>query len=100
MTILIVFPLENQPHARVCKPAYLLPFPFPDKSYNTTSYQSAISKILFYFTLLILFYFINIIFLHFNPVPTMKIAMLADMVLNYNRTKNIFWLQIISLLHS
>lgn len=61
MAILIVFPLENQPHARVCKPAYLLPFPFPDESYNTTSYQSAISKIWFYFTLLILFYFINII---------------------------------------
>ncbi|CAM4605562.1 hypothetical protein PO909_033656 [Leuciscus waleckii] len=36
------FWFENQPHARVCKPAYLLPFPFPDESYNTTSYQSAI----------------------------------------------------------
>jgi len=57
MAILIVFPLENQPHERVCKPAYLLPFPIPDESYNTTSYQTAISKILFYITLLILFYF-------------------------------------------
>lgn len=34
------FWFENQPHARVCKPAYLLPFPIPDQSYNTTSYQS------------------------------------------------------------
>lgn len=36
------FWFENQPHVRVCKPAYLLPFPFPDQSYNTTSYQTAI----------------------------------------------------------
>ncbi|XP_026074621.1 transmembrane protein 182-like [Carassius auratus] len=36
------FWFENQPHARQCKPAYLLPFPFPDQSYNTTSYQTAI----------------------------------------------------------
>ncbi|KAG1945538.1 transmembrane protein [Pimephales promelas] len=42
MAILIVFPLENQPHERVCKPAYLLPFPIPDDIYNTTSYQTAI----------------------------------------------------------
>uniref|UniRef100_A0A673K3C1 Transmembrane protein 182 n=1 Tax=Sinocyclocheilus rhinocerous TaxID=307959 RepID=A0A673K3C1_9TELE len=36
------FWFENQPHARECKPAYLLPFPFPDQIYNTTSYQTAI----------------------------------------------------------
>ncbi|ROL52382.1 Transmembrane protein 182 [Anabarilius grahami] len=36
------FWFENQPHARVCKPAYLLPFPIPDQIYNTTSYQTAI----------------------------------------------------------
>lgn len=36
------FWFENQPHARECKPAYLLPFPFPDQFYNTTSYQTAI----------------------------------------------------------
>lgn len=34
------FWFENQAHAKVCKPAYLLPFPFPDQ--NTTSYQTAI----------------------------------------------------------
>ncbi|XP_056321033.1 transmembrane protein 182 [Danio aesculapii] len=36
------FWFENQPHARECKPAYLLPFPFPDPIYNTTNYESAI----------------------------------------------------------
>lgn len=36
------FWFENHPHARECKPAYLLPFPFPDQIYNTTSYQTAI----------------------------------------------------------
>ncbi|KAG1945536.1 transmembrane protein [Pimephales promelas] len=36
------FWFENQPHERVCKPAYLLPFPIPDDIYNTTSYQTAI----------------------------------------------------------
>ncbi|TRY90277.1 hypothetical protein DNTS_025659 [Danionella cerebrum] len=36
------FWFENQAHERVCIPAYLLPFPIPDQSYNTTSYQSAI----------------------------------------------------------
>lgn len=53
MAIHFVLPLENQPHARICYPAYLLPFPIPDQLYNTTNYQSAISKIiLFYFILL------------------------------------------------
>ncbi|XP_057191366.1 transmembrane protein 182 isoform X3 [Triplophysa rosa] len=36
------FWFENQAHAKVCKPAYLLPFPFPDQNYNITSYQTAI----------------------------------------------------------
>ncbi|KTF86685.1 hypothetical protein cypCar_00021698, partial [Cyprinus carpio] len=40
------FWFENQPHARECKPAYLLPFPFPDQFYNTTSYQTAIKRFL------------------------------------------------------
>ncbi|XP_059355690.1 transmembrane protein 182-like [Carassius carassius] len=39
---LLKFWFENLPHARECKPAYLLPFPFPDQIYNTTSYQTAI----------------------------------------------------------
>ncbi|XP_052004570.1 transmembrane protein 182-like isoform X2 [Xyrauchen texanus] len=30
-------------HVKVCTPAYLLPFPIPDETYNTTSYTSAIS---------------------------------------------------------
>ncbi|XP_051997953.1 transmembrane protein 182-like [Xyrauchen texanus] len=29
-------------HVKVCTPAYLLPFPIPDETYNTTSYTSAI----------------------------------------------------------
>ncbi|XP_056611191.1 transmembrane protein 182 isoform X1 [Triplophysa dalaica] len=36
------FWFENQAHAKVCKPSYLLPFPFPDQNYNSTSYQTAI----------------------------------------------------------
>ncbi len=47
MAVLLVLLLENQPHARECKPAYLLPFPFPDQIYNTTSYQTAISKFIY-----------------------------------------------------
>lgn len=59
MAILFVLPLENQPHERVCVPAYLFPFPIPDQIYNTTSYQTAISKI-------ILFFYIDT-FLNFTP---------------------------------
>ncbi|XP_051567233.1 transmembrane protein 182-like [Myxocyprinus asiaticus] len=29
-------------HVKVCTPAYLLPFPIPEETYNTTSYTSAI----------------------------------------------------------
>lgn len=40
-------PSENQANTKICKPAFLLPFPIPDQTYNTTSYQSAISKTFF-----------------------------------------------------
>ncbi|XP_065148983.1 transmembrane protein 182 [Paramisgurnus dabryanus] len=36
------FWFENLAHAKVCNIAFLLPFPIPDQTYNSTSYQSAI----------------------------------------------------------
>lgn len=33
----------NQPHSKVCMPAYLFPFPVSHQTHNTTEYQSAIT---------------------------------------------------------
>ena len=36
----------NQPHSKVCMPAYLFPFPVSQQTHNATAYDSAISKCL------------------------------------------------------
>lgn len=43
-THLFFLPAANQPHSKVCMPAYLFPFPVSHQTHNATEYDSAISE--------------------------------------------------------